>query len=169
MPTTTLPPPPAPQAVPTLQGMLDVAEERFRRRDFELRYIIAKSLLDSITQSRSWKLLAPLRALQNILRPRGFSAASLIPWNNLEQTEPGAWRSTGNDPQFVVPCYLPAGWVRVRLDITGEARGRSEIFVDTGDGFHSGDCLERFSWSEVLRDELFVKLSRPVRAIRFDP
>src|SRR5712672_1401974 len=109
MTTATLPPPPAPPSVPTLQGMLDLGEERFRRRDFELRYIIAKSLLDSITQSRSWRFLAPLRALQNILRPRGFSAESLIPWNNLEQIEPGAWRSTGNDPQFVVPCYISAG------------------------------------------------------------
>src|SRR5258706_13650812 len=98
MTTATLPPPPAPPSVPTLQGMLDLGEERFRRRDFELRYLILKSFVDSVTESGSWKLLAPLRALKNMLRPRGFAATSLIPWNNLEPTAPGAWRSTGNDP-----------------------------------------------------------------------
>src|SRR5262249_19907116 len=64
---------------------------------------------------------------------------------------------------------IPAGWVRIQLRIGGEARGRSEIFIDTGDGFHPGECLERFCWCEILRDELFLRLPRPVRAFRFDP
>jgi GT2 family glycosyltransferase len=173
MPSTQAKSAPEPQSVSrevnTLPPALQLAEEQFRRRDFELRYLINKSLVDSITQSGSWRLLAPLRLLHGILKPRGCDARHLIAWQHLEVGEEGQWCSTGIDPQFVVPCYIPAGWVRIRLEISGEARGRSEIFVDTGHGFHSGECLERFSWSEILRDELFVRLRHPIRAIRLDP
>ena len=167
--TPTQAPADIPRTVSALPLALELAEERYRRRDAELRCLILKSFVDSVNDSGSWRLLAPLRALKNILRPHGLTAENLIPWNQLERGEGGAWRATGHDPQFVVPCCLPAGWVRIRLAISGAARGRSEIFVDTGHGFHAEECLERISWSEILRDDLFVKLPRPVRAIRFDP
>lgn len=157
------------EASSALPPSLALAEERFRRRDFELRHLILKSMVDSVLESSSWKLLAPVRTLRHILAPRGFDTRHLIPWQDLEATEEGGWRSTGIDPQFVAPCYLPAGWVRIRLHLRGPARGRSDLFIDTGHGFHAGECLERFCWSEFLRDELYVRLPRPVRAFRFDP
>src|SRR4051794_39461976 len=109
MPTITLPTPPIappepPRTVSALPLALELAEERYRRRDAELRYLILKSFVDSVQESGSWRLLAPLRALKNMLRPRGLTADNLIPWNNLERGENGEWRATGHDPQFVAPC-----------------------------------------------------------------
>ena len=36
-----------------------------------------------------------------------------------------------DDPQFLVCCYLPAGWVRVRLKIHAPARGQIEFYGES--------------------------------------
>jgi len=156
-----------------LTQLLD--QERARRRDFELRNVILESFVQSHASSGFETAIAPFRWLRHVLAPRGAGTEHLIPWQDLEPVEsaehrPGSvWQATGADPQFVLPLALPAGWVRIELHLSGQSRGRSEIHIDTGSGFHAGECLERFCWSELLRDELFVRLPRPVRAIRLDP
>jgi len=89
--------------------------------------------------------LQPLRALRRLVRPRGFGLADLMPWNQLDEVpnEPDRWISTGTDPQFLVPCCLPAGWLRIRLKMTSQVQGRFEVFVDTGHGFNPTECIER--------------------------
>lgn len=162
-----------PNELDELRRLLEA--ERLRRRDLELRNVILESFVRSSASSGLEKLFAPLRWLRHVVSPRGAGAEHLIPWQELEEVEdvppgPGTmWKATGTDPQFVLPVVLPAGWVRIELHLSGQSRGRTELYIDTGDGFHAGECLERFCWSELLRDELFVRLPRPVRAIRLDP
>jgi GT2 family glycosyltransferase len=49
------------------------------------------------------------------------------------------------------------------------ARARLEILVDTGAGFHAGECVERISFRGPLDRDFFVNLRRPVRGFRLDP
>ena len=107
---------------------------RLGARDAELshwkqQFLIAHSLWASVQRSRSWKLLAPLRALRRLLAPHGCGARDLIPWQQLQPVvgAAGAWAATGEDAHFFVPCLFSAGWVRVRLQMTSAVGGRSWI------------------------------------------
>src|SRR5439155_25479239 len=133
--------------------------------------LIMNSMITSLTHSRSWRLLEPLRALRRLLKPRGFGLRDLMPWNQLDEVpnEPDRWMSTGTDPQFLVPCCLPAGWLRIRLKMTSEVQGRLEIFVDTGHGFSSAECIERVIIGHGIDQDSYVRLALPVRAVRIDP
>jgi glycosyltransferase involved in cell wall biosynthesis len=133
--------------------------------------VILNSIVTSLERSRFWRLLNPLRTLRQIVRPRGFGLNDLMPWNQLDEipNEPDRWMSTGTDPQFLVPCCLPAGWLRIRLKMTSEVQGRLEIFVDTGHGFNSAECIERIIIGNGVDQDSYVRLPLPVRAVRIDP
>jgi glycosyltransferase involved in cell wall biosynthesis len=133
------------------------------------------AVLDALTQgilrSRSWRLTSPLRALRHVLAPHGLSQRNLVPWQQLERIDGrDNWVALGPDPQFVIPCWLPAGWVRVRLRMCSNNRGRAELYVDTGAGFTAASRVERVEVGElgVARD-FFIRLDEPARAVRFDP
>src|SRR2546422_407305 len=99
-------------------------------RDWRLQYLICHSFVRSLSHSLAWRLLRPLRAVRQLLRPRGFTANDLIPWHELEPDRaaaPGTWVATGSSPYFIVPCVLPAGWLRFRLQMTTEVAGRLEL------------------------------------------
>ncbi|HEV3143879.1 MAG TPA: glycosyltransferase [Gemmataceae bacterium] len=146
-----------------------------QRRAFEERHRILDHLMHATTHSLSWRCMAPFRALHRFFFARRYSHDDLLPWNDLvfaPQTdgEPGAvWSATGNDPQFLLPCGLPAGWVRLELELAGQVRTRAEIFADTGAGFPPESSLERITWSSMLRDEIFVYMKKPVFGLRLDP
>ena len=53
-------------------------------RDWRLQYLICHSFVRSLSRSLVWRLLRPLRALRQLLRPRGFRVNDLIPWHDLE-------------------------------------------------------------------------------------
>lgn len=133
--------------------------------------LIMNSLITSLTDSRSWRMLEPLRALRRLLRPRGFGLPDLMPWNQLDEIpdEPNHWMSTGTDPQFLVPCCLPAGWLRIRLKMTSEIQGRLDIYVDSGHGFNSSECIERLIVGHGIDKDFYVHLPLPVQAVRIDP
>jgi len=133
---------------------------------------ITDSLLTSMMQSRAWKALGPLRALRRLVRPRGFDARFLLPARELEPVParpPGTWRSLGNDPQFHVPCLLPAGWARIRLKMSSAVEGRLEIYGQTGTGFSRADCLARLDVVNRVDADLFLRVPSAVRAVRIDP
>jgi GT2 family glycosyltransferase len=137
------------------------------------QHTITHSLLTSITRSSSWRLLAPLRAVRHLLAPRGFDAGSLITWQQLEPLPDalaGSWLSLDSDPQFLVPCWFPAGWARIRLKMTSPVQGRVEVYADTGEGFSPAACVERLNLGrEGVDRDFFVYFPRPVRAVRLDP
>jgi len=130
---------------------------------------VLAALLQSSERSWSMRLTAPLRGLRRLLWPRGFDIRALLPWQQLEATEDGGWRSTGDDPQFIVPCQLPAGWARIRLRMTSSVRGRWELYADTGHGFRMIDCIERADIGNEAELNFHVRFDAPVRAMRFDP
>src|SRR5262249_45766744 len=84
--------------------------------------------------------------------------------------EPGAWTSLDADPQFLVSCWLPAGWVRIRFAIHAPDRTYLELYAEHGGGFPPDARLGQFALAAGrTEDEVFVKLDRPTRALRIDP
>src|SRR5581483_6944988 len=150
-------------ATDSLRQELADLQVRLSVRDTELsrwrqQYVIVSSLWTSVQRSPGWKLTAPLRALRRWFAPRGFDERSLIPWQQLQQLGPDAWRSHGPSPQFFVPCWLPAGWVRIQLELTTDRAGRVAFLADYGDGFHPSECLQRLDCRGVVRFDQLVHL-----------
>jgi O-antigen biosynthesis protein len=157
----------------TAATALSALEEE--RRALQERNQVLDHLMRWTTSRHGWRLTAPFRAIHRTLFSQKYSQDALLPWNDLE---PGAahddapgrpWRSTGKDPCFLLPCVLPPGWIRIRLEMSGYVRGRAELYADTGEGFSPESCLERMTWNGPLRDEIFIFVRKPVFAIRFDP
>lgn len=113
-------------------------------------------------------LTAPPRATT----PAGRVGRPFIPLQQLEavpDAKPGTWVSRGVDPQFLVPCRSPGGWFRIHFRMSSAGRARVEIRVDTGQGFHAAECVERTSFTGSVEQLFFVTVPRPVYGFRFDP
>ncbi len=149
-----------------------VAEREAGIRHGQAQELVLRSFVEALVESGPWKLLGPLRAVRQWLTPRGLDQRSLIPWRQLEPVpgaRPGTWVSRGQDPYFVIPCFLPAGWVRIRYQVEAPAPGILEIFTDTGHGFRATECLERTRVQDGVKQERLVELPRPVYGLRLDP
>jgi O-antigen biosynthesis protein len=137
------------------------------------RTLVLRTYAEALDGSASWRLLAPLRWLRRQVWPRGFTAERLLPWAGLEMVNDapaGTWRAIDDDPQFVVCCYLPAGWLRVRLKIQAPARGQIEFYGERNGDFGIETLLGQFSLAHGVTDEEFyLHLDRPTRALRIDP
>ena len=148
-----------------------INELKRARADFDLRHWVLLSFSDALVSSSGWRMLSPFRWLKRIIRPRGFCRGDLHGWKDLEpMVEPGAWRAIGNDPQMVACCYLPAGWLRVRLHMHVEHKTRLELYAEREGGFQPTSLLGQFTLSPgENKEEFFLHLDRPTRAIRIDP
>jgi len=136
------------------------------------RYVVLHSFVRSLHASRLWRLLEPLRGLRRCLRPRRFGAEALVPWQNLEldpQGPPGSWLATGAGAHFIVPCALPAGWLRVRLKMAGELSGQATLFSDNATGALDMEVVDRIPLGGAVDGERFVYLPKPALALRLDP
>jgi GT2 family glycosyltransferase/SAM-dependent methyltransferase len=154
----------------TLRAIIE--EQQKGLNEHVQRFLILESYAAALERSGFWQMLAPLRWLRQNLRPRGFAAADLLPWKGLEPVadEPGAWTSLDADPQFLVSCWLPAGWVRIRFAIHAPDRTYLELYAEHGGGFPPDARLGQFALAAGrTEEEVFVKLDRPTRALRIDP
>jgi GT2 family glycosyltransferase/glycosyltransferase involved in cell wall biosynthesis len=136
------------------------------------RYVVLNSFVKSLHGSRLWRLFEPLRALRRCLRPRRFGAEALVPWQNLEpdpQGPTGSWNAVGAGAHFIVPCALPAGWLRIRLKMSGELRGQATLFSDNGTGALDLELLERIPLAGAVDTQRFVYLPKHALALRLDP
>jgi GT2 family glycosyltransferase len=100
------------------------------------------------------------------------ATGALIPLQHLKprlDAPAGTWVATGADPQFVLPCRLPAGWARLHLKMACARRAQVELFVDTGAGFRADACIQRDDFVGTYDREFFVNLPRPAVAVRLDP
>src|SRR5262249_22628161 len=135
----------------------DVHAWQAEARDWQLQHLVCHSFLQSLSRSPAWRVLRPLPALPEFLRPPGFCARDLIAWQQLEpdrEAAPGTWVATGPTPYFVVPCLLPAGWLRFRLRMVTELAGRLELSDLGGNGVADSDCLKQIEvQGQVERDE----------------
>lgn len=158
----------------TLQEEIADLRVRIAARDAELsrwrqQYLLVDSLWTSLQGSWAWKMSAPLRAVRRWLAPRGFDHGALIPWQQLQQLDGETWRAHGPDSQFVVPCLLPRGWVRLQLRMTSTVSGRVEMLADYGDGFCLSECLARLECRGSVDVDRLLYLRRPARGARLDP
>lgn len=118
----------------------------------------------------SWR-----RWARRLLWPLRGGRLGMHPIHDLEPLESGAWRATGNDPNFA--CYtemlpLREGWYRFSIDMEGHDHRRMtpRLYMDFGHGMHE-------AWSAQLgfiragrrRHTGVVLFPREVRALRFDP
>jgi GT2 family glycosyltransferase len=137
----------------------------------EQRFQILRGFADALTTSTSWRLLAPLRWMKHLIRPRGFNHSHLIPFRDLEPTEePNGWTALSDDPQFLVSCYLPAGWLRIRLQCRSSVKTQMDVYAERRGGFGADSILGQFTIVEgENNEEFFVHLDQPTRALRVDP
>ncbi|MBY0527773.1 MAG: glycosyltransferase, partial [Gemmataceae bacterium] len=112
---------------------------------------------------------APVHTDVALSPPRRVTTAMLTPVQQLEAIGTGEWRSTGSAPQFRAGCAFAAGWVRIRLRMTSDVRGRLAIHIDQGDGFVATACVERAEVWDGLASDFYVFLHRPGCAVRLDP
>ncbi len=172
-----------------LHGQLDVqeaqaaelrAELSARQADLVLwrsQHAMVYSYVQALSESGLWKLLAPLRGLRRTLRPRGFNAQALFPWNQLVQHPRDAgqtWFATGDNAHFIIPCHLPAGWLRLRLKMSSDVLGRGELYFDSGitcSDFVCTDqlCTHRFDVHGKVDLDTYFYLPRPALGVRFKP
>ena len=134
-----------------------------------VRMAVLTNVVSRSTASVSWKLAAPIRALGRVLTPPRFEERGLLATHELKPRDDGEWESVGNDPQFVLPVLLPAGYVRIEIGLDGPAYGVTDVFADFGEGFSAGTCLDSFEWDEALTVDLVLKLPKPVFGLRIDP
>ncbi len=157
--------------VESLRAIIESQKEEIH--EYVRRTLVLRNYAEALERSASWQMLAPLRWLRRQVRSRGFTVEHLIPWAGLEPVEGAAantWLALNDDPQFVVSCYLPAGWVRVRLKMHAPARGQIEFYGERRGDFGIDTLLGQFSLSHGETDEEFyLYLDRPTRALRIDP
>jgi GT2 family glycosyltransferase len=157
----------------------NLADCRVEALNWRQQYLLNQSFRQSLGQSFLWKLLSPVRSLRRFFRPRGFNAGALLPWHQLEPDAagpPGAWVATGSRPYFLVPCELPAGWLRIRALLASDVVGRFEVLALGGNGiadvepvFH-GDvrgCLDCVDYFYVSRPMLGLQINPLSAAGRF--
>jgi len=139
----------------------------------EMRYVLLNAYAKALEHAATWRVLEPVRFLRRLFRPRGFTAAELRPWRNLEPFAagpPGTWEATDDDPQFIVSCHLPAGWVRVRLKMRSPARDRIEFYAERSGSFSAGELIGEFTLGKGENDEeFFLQLPFETKALRIDP
>jgi|GEM_PF-782926 len=105
-------------------------------------------------------------------RTRSFHADHLVP---IHELVPGngqhEWQSLGVDPQFLIPCQLPQGWLYVRIEIESDtARSPITMYFDHGQGIDGRtECVLGHTREGVLTIDTHIRLTQPTTAIRFDP
>lgn len=93
------------------------------------------------------------------------AAFDLVPGPDLSSAEdalPNEWSARSTRVAFQIDVPLAAGWYRLRLSVTNfdrfAIRKRAELFAD-------GEPVESFEWNRELREDLLVRLARPVRGL----
>lgn len=115
------------------------------------------------------RVLKPVSRMTPRIRPR------LKPLNDIlekHRAKVGSWISEGSDPQFL--CEFPilelhTGWylISVEIDCT-DAFDVAKFYIDNGSGFNESETISIPYRSGVIAKR-FVKLSRSMKRIRFDP
>lgn len=132
---------------------------------------IATNFTAGVAGSWSWRLLAPLRRLRTWLVPRRYDASRLLPLQQIGRLDDAApvFQVLGDDPRLLLPCTLPAGWLRIDYRLHADRATHLEVFADLGDGFHADTRLHREAVEGTAERTCFVHLARPARALRLDP
>ena len=139
--------------------------------DFCRRQYTLNSYVRSLRGSRAWKLMTVAQEAARFFRSRGLDASALIPWSGLDRDAacPETWRITGPGAHCIVPCYLPAGWLRIRLCLCCDQAGEAVLSFDNCDEGLDAVLVERFALDGRLDRDYQVYLPRPTVGLRFYP
>src|SRR4051812_16537589 len=55
----------------------------------EMRFVVMNAYATALEESVTWRLLEPIRSVRRLPRPKGFTAADLLPWRHLEPVAAG--------------------------------------------------------------------------------
>lgn len=117
------------------------------------------------------------RRLLARIRRRGTVRLGLVPVSQLQSisTAEGAWRATGDDPQFACATSdypLPGGWYRVDLDFEplDDKISAPKLYFDYGEGLsETRSAVLSFVKSDAIRHTGIVLLAKSTISLRFDP
>jgi GT2 family glycosyltransferase len=149
-----------------------LTESEVGRGQLYQQSVALSSFAESLFASRFWGLLTPLRKVKELIRPVRFNAAALQPANHLQRDKeagPGAWEATGVSPQFLAPCLLPAGWLRVQLHMTSSVIGPLALHALPFPSAAGPICLARAEVQGESDLEFYVRLDRPALALCLEP
>jgi GT2 family glycosyltransferase len=134
--------------------------------------LILRSFVTGLTTSRAWKLLRPIQALKNLVWPACFGLGDLYPNEQLlpAPCRNGGWIAAGPDAAFIIPRWLPAGWLRLQIDLW--SKGGGCLVLEAQHGMDRADVVSlgqiQLEPGRVKR-ELLVPLRCPAIAARLRP
>ena len=128
-------------------------------------------VLTLIYRTNSWRLTKPLRLLRRLFFSQTFGIDPDLcsPDLNPVPNSPGDWISTGTDPQFLIPCHLSRGWIRIRLKMTSDVPGFIELYFDTGGGCNPANQMQLTYNSGQVDVDRYIHIANSMRIIRIDP
>jgi len=95
---------------------------------------------------------------------------TLIPSQQIVHVEQGQyWLATGPQPQFLIPCSLHAGWMRICFSIESDVPSTLQVFADFGEGFSEKTCIAKVPVGRDTKHTCLLHLDRPVDTLRIDP
>ena len=156
---------------------------RQARQQSELDALLARLDAPAGWRRLRGKLIAFLRhrrrnlsAFFDLWRVRRFAAQALGDVEPSSGQGAGAWRSTGDDPRFLLmpkgPGLPSSGWysLTTRIDLVDTtALIEPSLYVDYGNGMgEAGKIILRFDPQQSAQ-RVLVKFEGDVRSLRFDP
>lgn len=147
----------------------DTLESLFATRPSGFQASRLKELVYRVRYVWARRVAPKVQKLSRFFQSRTRRLDDLLPLQQLHaEAEPGHWKATDHQPQFVIPCELHAGAVRVRLHMRSEQPGRVHVALDRGRGFDEQSRVELARIHGQLDLERYLCLDSTVAAIRFD-
>jgi len=151
-------------------------EQRIQQLSIQLHH--ERSKLQQIYRSATWRMTEPLRKLDGLIHSRllGYTRAELAPMHQLERLangQPHAWRSLGEDPQFLIQPANPAvlrraGWALLSFDFEAQGPAAAQLFFDIGMGYQMPLSLT-FTARGKGRVTVPIYLPHCLQTLRLDP
>ncbi|MDD2893167.1 MAG: glycosyltransferase family 2 protein [Halothiobacillaceae bacterium] len=132
----------------------------------------------SIQRNKSlvWYFFAPARKLWRLIHGAvvGVTTLDLLPRHQLEaQQGTGAWKASGDDPQFRLRPRNPelmrqSGWFMLSYTFEAEHPVTMQVFIDCGEGFAESTAIS-LSVDAPGQIDIPLHLPKNVRGLRLDP
>lgn len=168
-----LSPPPAQttDATTNLVGSLKkkLAEQEREYEELRRRMEIVGPRLREMRTSRSWRITAPLRWLTTMISPPRYDIHQLMPFGGMTLNDDGTWTCTTYDLQFLLPCHLRRGWVRIKFRLEQGDFARTAVYFDFGDGFTVYNDIQLEGPEQSFQFDKSHFLQTDAIGIRFDP
>ncbi|WP_258313558.1 glycosyltransferase [Paenibacillus sp. tmac-D7] len=153
-----------------------IQEQKLQTEAGRLQNTKLRLELDTIKNTRSWRWTSiirrgtgQLRALKSKLL--GEKSIHLVPLQQLHQKTEDIWKSTGDDPQFIMNNSIRSGWVHFSFSGTADQMIALKLYYDLGQGMSEENSviLGILSKSSVKQQSAFFQLPKDTQNLRLDP